>query len=201
MIRRREFFAILGSSAWPLGAYAQQPVAMPVIGMLQIGASSSWDFTGFRQGLKEAGYVEGQNLAIEYRWANDNPDRLPELARDLVQRQMQVIVALGNTDSARAAKAATQTIPIVFGMGTDPVQLGLVASLNRPGGNITGMTSLSSELFGKQLGILHELLPQAAHFAVLSNPKVSAHEIVVKDSQAGFRYRRDHRNCGREYCR
>ena len=184
-MRRREFITLFGGAmaAWPLPTRAQQS-AMPVIGILQIGAPSSWDFTGFRQGLKEAGYVEGQNLTMEYRWANDDPDRLAELAADLVRRQARVIVALGSTLSVRAAKAATNTIPIVFGMGSDPVQLGLVGSLSRPGGNITGMTSLSSELFGKQLGILHELLPQAAHFAVLSNHKSPIHELVVKDAQA-----------------
>ena len=184
-MRRREFITLFGGAmaAWPLPTRAQQS-AMPVIGILQIGAPSSWDFTGFRQGLKEAGYVEGQNLTMEYRWANDDPDRLAELAADLVRRQARVIVALGSTLSVRAAKAATNTIPIVFGMGSDPVQLGLVGSLSRPGGNITGMTSLSSELFGKQLGILHELRPQAAHFAVLSNHKSPIHELVVKDAQA-----------------
>ena len=184
-MRRREFITLFGGAmaAWPLPTRAQQS-AMPVIGILQIGAPSSWDFTGFRQGLKEAGYVEGQNLTMEYRWANDDPDRLAELAADLVRRQARVIVALGSTLSVRAAKAATNTIPIVFGMGSDPVQLSLVGSLSRPGGNITGMTSLSSELFGKQLGILHELLPQAAHFAVLSNHKSPIHELVVKDAQA-----------------
>ena len=184
-MRRREFITLFGGAmaAWPLPTRAQQS-AMPVIGILQIGAPSSWDFTGFRQGLKEAGYVEGQNLTMEYRWANDDPDRLPELAADLVRRQVRVIVALGSTLSVRAAKAVTETTPIVFGMGSDPVQWGLIASLSRPGGNITGMTSLSSELFGKQLGILHELLPQAAHFAVLSNHKSPIHELVVKDAQA-----------------
>ena len=184
-MRRREFITLFGGAmaAWPLPTRAQQS-AMPVIGILQIGAPSSWDFTGFRQGLKEAGYVEGQNLTMEYRWANDDPDRLAELAADLVRRQARVIVALGSTLSVRAAKAVTDTTPIVFGMGSDPVQWGLIASLSRPGGNITGMTSLSSELFGKQLGILHELLPQAAHFAVLSNHKSPIHELVVKDAQA-----------------
>jgi putative ABC transport system substrate-binding protein len=184
MIRRREFIAWLGGAAvWTLAARAQQP-AMPLIGLLQIGAPSSWDLTGFRQGLKDTGYVEGQNLAIEVRWANNDLNRLPELAADLVLRQVRVIVAIGSILPVRAAKAATNTIPIVFGYGGDPVQQGLVASLNRPGANITGMTSLTDELFSKQLGLLHELLPQVSHFGILSDPKTASHELVVKDAQA-----------------
>jgi putative tryptophan/tyrosine transport system substrate-binding protein len=185
-MRRREFITLIGgaAAAWPLVARAQQR-ALPVIGVLQIAAPSSWDFTGFRQGLKDTGYVEGQNLAaIEVRWANNDLDRLPELAADLVHRPVRVIVALGGVLAARAAKAATDTIPIVFGYGGDPVQQGLVASLNRPGGNVTGMTSLSAELVGKQLGMLHELLPQASHFASLSDPTAPIHELVVRDAQA-----------------
>jgi putative ABC transport system substrate-binding protein len=184
-MRRREFITLLGgAAAWPLAAHAQR-TEMPVIGVLQIGTPSSWDFTGFRQGLKDTGYVEGQTvLRIEVRWANNDPDRLPELAADLVHRRVRVIVALGSVLAVRAAKAATDTIPIVFGFGADPVQQGLVASLNRPGGNVTGMTSLSAELVGKQLGMLHELLPQAAHFGFLSDPKGAGHELLVKDAQA-----------------
>jgi putative ABC transport system substrate-binding protein len=191
-IRRREFLAAVGTAAavgsaaaaaWPLAGRAQRP-QMPVIGLLQIGAPSSWDFTGFRQGLKDMGYFEGQNLAIEVRWANDDPDRLPELAADLVRRQVRVIVTISSSLAARAAKAATDTIPIVFGLGNDPVQFGLVASLNRPGGNITGMTSLSTALVGKQLGMLHELLPHASHFGFLGDPSIASHELVVKDAQA-----------------
>src|SRR6516162_8957650 len=155
MIGRREFVVGIGSAAaWPVVARAQQP-AMPVIGLLQIGAPSSWNLTGFRQGLKDMGYVEGENLAIDVRWANDDPDRLPGLAAYLVHRQVRVIVAFGTVVGVRAAKAATNRIPIVFGGGFDPVQQDLVASLNRPGGNVTGMTSLSNEFFGKQLGMLH----------------------------------------------
>ena len=164
-------------------ARAQQRPA-PVIGLLQTGAPSTWNFTGFRQGLKDVGYLEGQNLMIEFRWADNDLDRLPELASDLVHRQVRVIVALPGNAAVRAAKAVTNTIPIVFGFGSDPVQQGLVASLNRPGGNVTGMTSLSNELFGKQLGMLHELLPQASHFGFLSNPKTPVHELAVKDVQA-----------------
>jgi putative ABC transport system substrate-binding protein len=183
-MRRREFIAGLGSAAaWPVVVRAQQP-AMPVIGLLQIGAPSSWDFTGFRQGLRDMGYVEGQNLEIDVRWANDDPDRLPGLAADLVHRQVRVLGALGSTLAVSAAKAATNTIPIVFGYGGDPVQQGLVVSLNRPGGNVTGMTSLTNGLFGKQLGTLHELLPQASHFGLLSDPEAPVHELAVKDARA-----------------
>ena len=183
MIQRREFIAGLGgAAAWPVVARAQQP-ALPVIGLLQIGAPSSWDFTGFRQGLKDMGYLEGQNLAIVFRWADDDLDRFPGLAADLVHRQVRVIVALPGNAAVRAAKAVTNTIPIVFGFGSDPVQQGFVASLNRPGGNVTRMTSLSNELFGKQLGMLHELLPQTSHFGFLSNPKTPVHELAVKDVQ------------------
>src|SRR5215831_14178456 len=151
-MRRREFITLLGgvAIAWPLTARAQQS-AMPVIGLMQQGTPYSFSLSGFRQGLKEGGYIEGQNLAIEYRWANDDPRRLPELASDLVRRQVGVIVALRTALAAGAAKAATDKIPIVFGYGADPVALGHVASLNRPGSNITGMTSLSEELIGKQL--------------------------------------------------
>ena len=182
-LHRREFITLLGSAAaWPLVAWAQR-TEMPVIGLLQSGPPSSWDFTGFRQGLKDTGYVEGQNLAVEHQWANDDPDRLPQLATDLVRRRVRVIVAFGSALAVRAAKTATDTIPIVFGYGGDPVQQGLVVSLNRPGGNVTGMTSLAGELVGKQLGMLHELLPQASHFGFLSDPKVQAHESLVKDAQ------------------
>ena len=136
-LRRREFIAGLGGAvAWPLAVSAQQR-PMPVVGLLQIG--SSMDFTGFRQGLKETGYVEGQNLVIEYRWANDDPNRLPELAADLTRRPVHVIVAFASRSSVDAAKAATNIIPIVFGYGGDPFQRGHVKSLNRPGGNVTGI--------------------------------------------------------------
>jgi putative ABC transport system substrate-binding protein len=183
-LRRREFIAGLGgAAAWPLAAGAQR-TEMPVIGLLQIGAPSSWEFTGFRQGLRDTGYVEGQSLAIEVRWAHNDPDRLPDLAADLVQHRVRAIVTLGSGPLAvRAAKAASNTIPIVFGFGADPVQQGLVASLNRPGGNVTGMTSLSRQLVGKQLGMLHELLPQASHFGFLSDPKSPTHELHVKEAQ------------------
>jgi putative ABC transport system substrate-binding protein len=184
-MRRREFITLLGggAAAWPIAARAQQP-AMPVIGLLVLGTPASYSLSSVRQGLKEEGYQEGQNLAIEYRWANDDPDRLPQLATDLVRRRVRVIVALVSALSVQAAKAATESIPIVFGYGSDPVQQGIVASLNRPGGNVTGMTSLSTELAGKQLGILHELLPHADHFGLLINPKNPVHDLIVKDAQA-----------------
>jgi putative ABC transport system substrate-binding protein len=184
-IGRRQFISALGGAtvAWPLAARAQQP-GMPVIGLLQVGAPSLYDLSGLRQGLKDGGFVEGQNLAIEYRFANDDPDHLPELAADLVRRRVRVIVPLASTAAVQAAVAVTKTIPIIFGYGGDPVQQGVVPSLNRPGGNVTGMTSMSSELVGKQFGILHELLPQAVRFGVVSNPRSPLHDGVVRDAQA-----------------
>ncbi len=185
-MRRREFIEAIAASAftWPLAAHAQQPT-IPVIGLLLIGTPSGYDLSGFRQGLKDAGYVEGQNLAIEYRFANDDPAGLSELASDLAGRQVRVIAAVASGLAARAAKDATNTIPIVFGYGADPVKQGLVANLNRPGGNATGIISLANELYSKQLGILHELLPQAAHFAVLANPKGTViYESIIKNTRA-----------------
>ena len=183
-MRRREFIAIVGgaAAAWPLAARAQQ--AMPVIGVLQAGTPTSYDLSGFRRGLKEAGFVEALNLTIEYRFANDDPDRLPELASDLVRRRMRVIAAIASALATRAAKAATDTIPIVFGHGLDPVEQGHVASLNHPAGNVTGITSRAGDLFSKQLGILHELLPQATRIGVLGNPKGLQYESFIKDTQA-----------------
>jgi putative tryptophan/tyrosine transport system substrate-binding protein len=183
-MRRRDFVAALGGAAvLPLAARAQQ-ADRPVIGLLATGTPSGWNLSKYRQGFKDAGFVEGQNLAIEYRFANDDPARLPELAADLVRRRVRVIVAVASSLAARAAKDATDTIPVVFGYGADPVKQGLVASLNRPGGNVTGVISLAGELFGKQIGILHELLPQASHIGVLANPTSPLREFIAKDTQA-----------------
>jgi putative ABC transport system substrate-binding protein len=186
-MRRREFIAGLGSAAaWPVMAHAQ--AAIPVIGHLgALSADDNRNFTvAFLQGLKEAGYVDGQNVAVEYRWAENQYDRLPALAADLVRRRVAVIFAAGST-AARAAKAATPTIPIVFGTGEDPVALGLVASLNRPGANITGITVLASELAPKQLQLLHDLLPNAARFGVLTDPAGPSAVQPIADLQAAAR--------------
>ena len=186
-MRRRDFIKVIaGSTAlWPFTARAQQQ-AMPVIGFL-IGSGSPVDraryLTSFRQGLREPGYVEGQNVAIEYRWAQDQADRLPDLAADLVRRQVTVIAA-HDTPSSIVAKAATTTIPIVFASGGDPVKLGLVASLNRPGGNVTGVAFIVAELGAKQLGLLHELQPGAVRVGVLVDPNFAPTQSFVSDVQA-----------------
>jgi len=190
-IRRRKFLATLGgaAAAWPLAARAQQP-AMPVIGFLNIQSPEGYveQLRGFRQGLKDAGYVEGENVAIEYSWAENQIDRLPALAAELVRRQASVIAATGGPPSAAAAKAATTKIPVVFIVGEDPVKLGLVASLARPGGNLTGINFLSVELAAKRLELLRELVPAAARVAVLVNPAEAAiTETTVRDVQAAAR--------------
>src|SRR6516164_387481 len=175
--RRREFITLLGGAAagWPMSARGQQAAAMPVIGFLN-GASPSGYVpmvAAFRQGLKEAGYVEGQNVTVEYRWAEGQYDRVPVIALELVGRQVAVIVA--NTPGVLTLKAAITTTPIVFTTATDPVQIGLVASMSRPGGNVTGATALAVELAPKRLELAHELVPTASVIAGLINPTNSQH--------------------------
>ena len=188
-MRRRDFIKVIAGSAtaWPVTARAQQP--MPVIGYL--GTTTADDFTSrlaaFREGLKQTGYIEGQNVVIEYRWPEGHYDRLPVLAADLVRRQVAVIAAVGGEPSPLAAKAATATIPIVFSLGTDPVRIGLVASLNQPTGNMTGVYFLQSELGAKRLGLLHEVLPKATVIGLLVNPNFAESEFHAKQAQEAAR--------------
>jgi len=185
MNRRAFILTLAGAAAWPLAATAQQR-ALPVVGLLYSGTpdTSANILAAFRNGLNEAGYVEGRNVIIEHRWAHNDNARLPELAADLVRQQVNVIASPGVPSAALAAKAATTTIPIVFRTRADPVQIGLVASLNRPGGNVTGITPMSAELGPKRLQLLHELLPGPRRIAVLSNPDDPTFEPFTRDMQA-----------------
>jgi putative ABC transport system substrate-binding protein len=188
MIRRRDFVTLLGGAAgWPIVARAQQP-AMPVIGLLHAGSPETEPgsrIIAFRRGLNESGYVEGQNVMIEYRWAEGRYDRFSEFVGDLIRRKVSVIVTGATTPASLVAKAATSTIPIIFGVGQDPVKLGLVASLARPGGNATGVNFFIAELAAKRLGLLREMVPGMARLAVLINPTNAANaEPTVKDVEA-----------------
>ena len=188
-MRRREFITLIGgAAAWPLAARGQQP-AMPVVGLLSTRASGDDPHlvAAVRRGLRETGFIEGQNVAFEYRFAENQNDRLPALAADLVRRQVPVITA-GPTPAALAAKAATTTIAIVSEVATDPVAVGLVASLSRPGGNVTGVTNLGVEIAPKRLELLHELLPPVTNIALLINPTSPVvAEALLRDSQAAAR--------------
>jgi len=187
-VGRRKFIVGLGGAAlgWPLAASAQQ-TAMPVIGFLHAGAAEQnvQRLAAYRKGLGEAGFVEGQNVAIEFRWADGHNDRLPDMAADLIRRPVAVIATPGSTEAALVAKAATTSIPIVFLTAADPVEIGLVASLNRPGGNVTGVASLNTEIAAKRLGLMRDIESQAMHYFALANPTSALAEPFTKDVAAG----------------
>jgi len=186
-MRRRDFIILFAGvvAAWPLAARAQQP-AMPVVGFLGAPSAAPYEryVAAVHQGLKEVGYIEHQNVAMEYRWANSQYDRLPGLAADLVSRRVAVIVPIGGAPAVLAAKAATSTIPIVFNMGADPIGLGLVTNLNRPGGNITGVAMMTLEIETKRLELLHELAPASTPIAILLNPSNAQAETQEREAQA-----------------
>jgi putative ABC transport system substrate-binding protein len=182
-MRRREFITLLGAAAaWPLVARAQQK---PTIGFLNSGSANAYPdrIIAFHQGLRQLGYVEGENVAVDYRWALGEYERLPALAAELVERRVSVLIATGGEPAALAAKSATSTIPIVFAIGGDPIKLGLVASYNRPGGNATGANILAAEMDGKRLGLLHELIPNAARVGLLLNPNFPAYPTQLNELQ------------------
>ena len=182
-MRRREFISLVGgAAAWPLVARAQQK---PTIGFLNSGSANAYPdrIIAFHQGLRQLGYVEGENVAVDYRWALGEYERLPALAAELVERRVSVLIATGGEPAALAAKSATSTIPIVFAIGGDPIKLGLVASYNRPGGNATGANILAAEMDGKRLGLLHELIPNAARVGLLLNPNFPAYPTQLNELQ------------------
>ena len=186
-MRRRDFVTLLGGAvAWPLAASAQQK---PVIGFLNSGSADVYSdrITAFHQGLRQLGYIEGENVVIVYRWALGQYDRLPAFAAELVEKKVSVLVATGGEPAALAAKSATSTIPIVFAIGGDPIKLGLVASYNRPGGNATGANILAAEMDGKRLGLLHEMMPNVSRVGVLLNPNFPAYADQLNDLQHAAR--------------
>jgi len=188
-MRRREFITLLGSTAaaWPLSARAQQQSALPIVGWLHSGTETTAQAAAFRQGLSELGFIEGKSVVIEYRWAENQLDRLPVLATELARRDVSLIAACGSPAVALAAKSATSSIPIVFENAADPVQLGLVASFAQPGGNVTGVTNISAELTAKRMGLLRELVPAATSIAVLVNPNRPGVEAQEAQAQGAAR--------------